>query len=76
MDLDLVPIAIAVLVFHQIAGLDEVRDNAEGAAFRDVERGRDFSQTHAGVVGDADQDPTMFGEEAPVRHHRQLYIIF
>jgi len=55
--LDVVAVAAAVLLLDHVAGLGQVRDDAEGAAFSDVQAGRDVAQAHPGVMGDAQQDP-------------------
>ena len=43
-----------------------------GGALGDAYSGRDVAQSHARVVGDAQQHPGVVGQEAPVRHVRTL----
>ena len=54
--LNVVAVAAAVLLPDHVPGLDQVRDDAEGTAFRDVQAGRDVPQAHSGVMGDAQAD--------------------
>ena len=76
MRLDLVAVATAVLVLHDVAAGGEVGDDAVGAAFGDAHRRGDVAQAHAGVVGDAHEDPCMVGEEAPLCHREQSSQLF
>ena len=57
--LDVVAVAAAVLLLDHVPGLDQVRDDAERAAFGDVQAGRDVAQAHPGVVRDQQQNPRM-----------------
>src|SRR6185437_4200296 len=66
--LNVVVVAAAVLLLDHVPGLGQVREDAEGAAFGDVQAGRDVTQPHGGVVGDAQQDPGVVGQETPARH--------
>jgi len=66
--LDVIAVAAAVLLLDHVAGLDQVRDDAEGAAFGDVQAVRDVAQAYPGVMGDQQQDPRMGGQERPARH--------
>src|SRR5215472_1191256 len=50
--LDVVAVAAAVFLLDHVAGLDQVRDDAEGAAFGDPQAGRDVAQAYPGVMGD------------------------
>ena len=68
MRLDLVAVATAVFVLHHVAALGQVGDDAVGAALGDTQRRGDVAQAHPGVVGDAHEDPSMVGEEAPLGH--------
>jgi len=53
----MVAVAAAVLLRDQVAGLDQVRDDAKGAAFSNVQAGRDVAQARPGVMSDAQEDP-------------------
>jgi hypothetical protein len=46
--LDVIPIAAAVLLLDYVPGLDQVPDDAEGAALGDVQAGRDVAQADSG----------------------------
>jgi hypothetical protein len=67
-----VPVAAAVLFLDHVAGLDEVRDDAEGTPFRHVQAGRDVPQACLGVIGNAQENQGMVGQEGPVRHPDRL----
>jgi hypothetical protein len=49
-----------------LAGFGQGRDDAVCAARGDAKRGGDVASAHPGVVGDAQQGPSMVGEEAPL----------
>lgn len=74
--MDAIAVTTPVLVLDDVAGFDQVGDDAEGAAFGDVDHGGDVTQAHAGVVRDADEDPGMVGEEAPLRHDTSVDELF
>src|SRR5690349_25016040 len=74
MRLDVIPVAAAVLLLDHVPGLDQVRDDAEGAPLGDVQAVRDIAQTHSGVAGDQQQNPGMGGQEGPARHFSMLPI--
>jgi hypothetical protein len=60
------------LLLDDVAGCGQVGDDAVGAALGDAQAGREVAQPHARVVGDAQQHPGVVGQEAPVRHAREL----
>ena len=70
--LDVVAVAAAVLLLDHVAGLDQVRDDAERAAFGDVQAGRDVAQAHPRVMRDQQQNPRMVRQEGPARHADKL----
>ena len=72
MRLDLVAVAAAVLLLHDVPGLSQIGDDTVGAALGDAHPGRDVAQPHARVVGDAQQHPGMVGQETPPLHHPNL----
>src|SRR5690242_7728998 len=74
MHLDVIPVAAAVLLLDHVPGLDQVRDDTEGAPLGDVQALRDIAQTHSGVVGDQQQNPSMGGQEGPARHVSMLTV--
>src|SRR5690349_22924793 len=74
MRLDVIPVAAAVLLLDHVPGLDQVRDDTEGAPLGDVQAVRDIAQTHSGVVGDQQQNPSMGGQEGPARHVSMLTV--
>ena len=55
-----------------LAAFGQVRDDALGAALSDASAVAMSRRRTPGVVGDAQQDPRMFGEEAPLRYGRQV----
>lgn len=70
--LDPVPIATAVLLLDDIAGLGQVGNDAERGALGDVERSGDVTQAHPRIMRDADQGAGMVGKEAPLRHRTSI----
>ena len=66
--LDLVAVAAAVFVLDDVSGLGEIGDDAVGDVPGDAGPGRGVAQPHARVVGDAQQQPGVVGQEAPVRY--------
>jgi hypothetical protein len=66
--LDGVPVTTALFVLDDVAGCNQVGNDSERAAFGDADRRGDVAQTHSRIVGDADEDSGMVGEEAPLRH--------
>src|SRR5205085_11007366 len=82
--LDLVAVTPALLLLDDVAGLGEVGDDAVGAALGDPDPLGDVAQPDAGVMGDADQHPSVVGEEVPTLHapdstlsdSRKLLLVF
>lgn len=71
MCLDLVPISAPVLLFlflHDVARCGQIGDDAISASLRNAEGGGDVAQTDPGVVGDAQEDPSMICEKVPSLH--------
>jgi hypothetical protein len=64
--------AAAVFLLHGVPGLGEIGDDAVGGAPGDARPGHDVAQPNARVVGDAQQQPDVVGQEAPVRYAREL----
>jgi hypothetical protein len=54
-----------ILLLDEVAGCGQVGDDAVGAALGDVQAGGDVAQAHARVVGDAQQNSGVVGQEAP-----------
>ena len=75
MVLDAVAIATTVLVLDDVAGFGQVGDDAKRGALGDAERRGDLAEAHAGVVGDADEDSGVVGEEGPLRHYTTIIYI-
>jgi hypothetical protein len=73
---DLVAVTAAILLLDDVAGVGQVGDDAVGAAFGDADAGRDVTQPHSRVVGNAQQHPSMVGQETPVRHAVQNTMLF
>src|ERR1700722_1745297 len=72
MCLDVVTVAAAVLLLDHVAGLDQVRDDAESASFGNVQAGREVTQAHPRVMSDQQQNPGVGGQEGPARHVDKL----
>src|ERR1700683_670678 len=70
--LDVVAVASAGLLLDHVAGLDQIRNDAEGAAFGDVQAGCDVAQAHAGVMGDEQENPGVISQEGPACHLDRL----
>ena len=73
MGLDLVAVAAAVLVLDHVTGGGEVGDDAVGAALGDAHSGGDVAQSGPRIMGDADEDPGVVGQEAPIGHRTPNY---
>src|SRR6202453_5244243 len=72
MGLDVVAVAAAVFLLDDVAGPGQVGDDAEGAAFADVQGGRDVAQAYARVMSDAEENPGVRGQEGPARHPHKI----
>jgi len=70
--LDVVAVAAAVLLLDHIPRLDQVGDDAEGAALGNVQAGRDVAQAHPGVMGDEQENPGVISQEGPAGHAHRL----
>jgi len=68
MVLYLVAIAATLSLLDDVPGFGEIGDDGERVSLGDAEVGRDVAQAYFRVVGDAEQSPTVIGEEAPVGH--------
>ena len=64
--LDLVAIAAPVALFHHVARVREVGEDAVNRAFGDAESVRDVSEADLRVLGHAEEDPCVVREEAPL----------
>ena len=65
MGLKLVAASAPISFLDDVARFGEVSDDSKGASFRDTERGPDVPQPDPGVVGDAEQDLGVVGQEVP-----------
>jgi hypothetical protein len=63
--LKLVAASPPISFLDDVARFGEVSDDSKGASFRDTERGTDVPQPDPGIVGDAKQDSSVIGQEAP-----------
>src|SRR5580704_15920369 len=70
--LDMVAVPAAVLLLDHVTALDQARDDAERAAFRDIQAGRDVAQAHPGVMSHAQEYPGVVSQEGPARHPRRI----
>jgi hypothetical protein len=66
--LDLVAVAAAVFLLDHVPGLGQVRDDAVRAALGDPQAGSDVPQPCVWILGDAQQDAGVIGQEAPPLH--------
>jgi hypothetical protein len=76
MRLDPVAVAAAVLVLDDVPGVGQVGDDAVRAAFGDSQAGGDVPQPGSRVLGDAEQDSGVLGQETPVLRAHELTVIF
>jgi hypothetical protein len=63
--LKLVAASAPISFLDDVARFGEVGDDSKGASFRDTERGTDVPKPDPGIVGDAKQDSSVIGQEAP-----------
>jgi len=68
MGLNPVAIPASLLLLDDVAGLGQVRDNAESRSFGHPQSRRDVAKPHPGIVGDSHKGTGMVGEEAPLGH--------
>jgi hypothetical protein len=68
--LDLVAIPPAVLGLDQVAGGGEVGHDPVSSALGDAQAGRNVANAHVGVVGNAEQCPSVVGQEIPSSHNK------
>jgi len=66
--LNLVAVTAAVLVLDHVPGRGQVRDDAVRTALGNTHGGGDIAQSGARILGDAQQDPSVIGQEAPALH--------
>ena len=55
MSLDVIAVAPALFVLHDVSRRGQVGDDIEGAALGDAQRCGDVAQANPGFLGDADQ---------------------
>ena len=72
MFLYVVTVAAAVPFLDDISGFGEVSDDRVRAAFGDIERGGEVSQSGVGLFRDEEQGSCVFREEGPVAHAAPL----
>ena len=66
--LDLVAVAAPVLLLDDVAALDQVADDAVGAALGDAHVDRYVAQADAWVAGDTQHHLGVVGQETPAPH--------
>jgi len=66
--LNLIAVAAAVFLLDHVPGLGQVGDDAVRAALGDPQVGGDVPQPRAWILGDAQQDAGVVGQEAPALH--------
>ena len=62
---DRVPVAATVARTVDVAGLDKLVDDAVGGPFGDTDAVADLTKTYPGILGDAEQNSGVVGEERP-----------
>jgi len=63
--LDLVAIPPALPLAQHVALLDQLGEDPVGGAFGNPDRGGDVAQSDARIIGHADKDVGVVGEEVP-----------
>jgi hypothetical protein len=66
--IDLVDVSPATSLANDVAVLDQFRDDAMCASLRDPHGLSDITQANAGVVGNAEHDLSVVGEELVLGH--------
>jgi len=69
MRLDLVPVPPALLRLDQVTGDGEVSHDPVGSALRDAQGHRNVPHADRWIIGDAEQSPSVIGQEVPSRHN-------
>jgi hypothetical protein len=70
---DFVDIVAAAFGELDVAGLDEVVDDAVSGAFADADLSGDLGQANFGILGDADQNVGVVGQKRPRGHLGRLF---
>jgi hypothetical protein len=70
---DFVDIVAAAFGELDVAGLDEVVDDAVSGAFADADLSGDLGQANFGILGDADQNVGVVGQKRPRWHLGRLF---
>jgi hypothetical protein len=73
MRLDLVPVPPALLRLDQVASGGQVGHDPVGSALSDAEGLRDVPNADLWIIGDAEQCPSVIGQEVPSRHNVCTY---
>jgi len=68
----LIAVATPISLFHDVAGLGQIVDNAVGTALGEAKTDRDIAQANLRVVSDAEECPTVVAEERPCGHSKIL----
>jgi hypothetical protein len=66
--LDVVPVAAAIFLFHDVPCPGEVVNDAVRRALGDIKRRGQIPEAGVGVVRDVQQGPGVVGQEAPFAH--------
>ncbi len=72
MALNLIAVATTFSPLDDVTGVGQVRDDRVGVPLGDAEFGRDLAEANLGVLGDAEQGPSVVGEKAPMNHAEKI----
>jgi hypothetical protein len=64
----LIAISATLSRLDDVPGIGQICDDGVGVSLGDTEIGRNVAQAYLLIAGDADQDPPMVGEKAPIGH--------
>ena len=64
--MEFVAVSSSVAVAFEVSGADEVGDDSLRGTFGDADCVGDVTQSHARVLGDAQQDVCVVGEKRPL----------
>ncbi len=72
MALNLIAVATTFPKFDDVTGVGQVGDDRVGVPLSDAEFGRDLAKANLGVLGDAEERPSVVGEKAPMSHSEKI----
>lgn len=72
----MIAISTTLSGLDHVPGIGEIRDDGIGVSLGDADVGRDIAQAYLRIAGDAEQDPPVGCEKAPVGHSDILPTIY